>query len=71
MTKQDTLERALPRCASGKHVWTDPADAAKCCSPDWQRALDVGTTDTGAWFRHYWRRIEPKCNNRRQREARA
>ena len=29
-------------CQSGKHFWTDKADAEKCCDPAWQRILLVG-----------------------------
>jgi hypothetical protein len=29
-------------CYSGRHVWTDKANAEKCCHPEWQRILLVG-----------------------------
>jgi len=28
-----------PRCRSGRHVWTDPLDAERCCSPEWRRMV--------------------------------
>jgi hypothetical protein len=49
------------RCSSGKHVWTDRGDAAKCCSPQWERLLAVTPTPADgvdAAFRHYWSRKE-------------
>jgi hypothetical protein len=47
------------KCVSGKHEWTDPDDAAKCCRPDWQRCVQVGMVDGIPWFSHYWRAVDP------------
>ena len=30
------------QCNSGNHHWINKSDAAKCCSPDWQRILVIG-----------------------------
>ncbi len=27
------------KCQSGKHEWTNPASAERCCSPHWRREL--------------------------------
>ena len=29
------------KCQSGRHHWTDPRDAARCCSPEWRRELRI------------------------------
>lgn len=31
----------MARCKSGKHEWSNPADAAKCCN-GWHRVLVLG-----------------------------
>lgn len=32
----------MPKCRSGRHYWTRPEDAEKCCNPKWRRVLLVG-----------------------------
>lgn len=34
------------RCKTGRHVWTSPEDAAKCCN-GWHRRLHVAQTTLG------------------------
>lgn len=34
------------RCKTGRHVWTSPEDAAKCCN-GWHRRLRVAQTTLG------------------------
>ena len=41
------------KCASGKHEWTDPDDAAKCCN-GYHRETRVGSLDGRLWFAHVW-----------------
>jgi len=33
------------RCCSGKHEWSDPVSASRCCHPDWSRELRYGMSD--------------------------
>lgn len=42
------------RCRSGRHEWTDPADATKCCDPAWERRLWVGGLRDRPAYGHYW-----------------
>lgn len=33
------------KCQSGRHEWTDPIGAERCCDPDWTRELRFGYAD--------------------------
>jgi len=47
------------RCRTGRHVWTDPQDAARCCDPAYARILRVGGGGgRPLWFAHVWVRVD-------------
>jgi hypothetical protein len=56
-------------CCSGRHHWSDPSDAAKCCDPRYVRSLvtRVHTPGFVAAYGHYWletgrpQQGEPTC----------
>jgi hypothetical protein len=56
------LGRQRLKCQSGKHEWTNPEDAAKCCN-GWHRELRVGfSTNNGvAWYAHTWAPDQPEA----------
>jgi len=54
------------KCRSGKHEWTDPEDAARCCDPRWRRDLRVGVDHVGPWFAHVWTRVEDEDQGERE-----
>jgi hypothetical protein len=29
----------MPWCRTGRHYWSEPLDATRCCSGEWRRAL--------------------------------
>ena len=58
-------------CATGRHWWTDPEDALRCCNPRYKRCLAVEDRPpeearpravpgirTRCW--HYWLDLEPE-----------
>ncbi len=57
-----------PRCRSGRHVWSDPLDAERCCSPRWRwvvryrhSAADIdprGRRDDGTCLVYGWMAID-------------
>lgn len=61
------------KCYSGKHEWSDPTSAQRCCNPRWSRELRYGMSDLqpdddhhgivvvhgGGGLIKVWRRLEP------------
>jgi len=70
VSKRQT-DRVSTPCTSGRHFWTDPTDAAKCCHPAWRRLLLIGAAAkasetplqvepvTGAVYGRRWERVQP------------